>query len=123
MTVQYLRLEYEEYKAFEDACKAFEETTHKSASGFYHRSFRVKINESLIMEFHGPLVMAGEGEFDLPKTTKESTRTDAIFDNMTAEAREKRLKTEEMWGFIEQHMGVKLQPWQKAQIEGTLDRC
>ena len=60
MTVQYIHLSYENYKSLEEQMKAFEETTHKSTGGFYHKAIRLKIDDNLIMEFHGPLV-GGEG--------------------------------------------------------------
>ena len=56
MAVQYTHLSYEEYKALQKQMKAFEETTHKSTGGFYHKSIRLAVSDGLIMEFHGPLV-------------------------------------------------------------------
>jgi len=56
MSVMYLHLDYEAYKALEAQMRAFAETTHKSTGGFYHKSIRLRINPDLIMEFHGPLV-------------------------------------------------------------------
>lgn len=56
MTVQYVHLDYEAYKNLETQMRAFEETTHKSTGGFYHKSIRLRIDGNLIMEFHGPLV-------------------------------------------------------------------
>jgi len=56
MSVIYTHLTYEQYKSLQEQMKAFSETTHKSEGGFYHKSIRLKIDESLIMEFHGPLV-------------------------------------------------------------------
>lgn len=56
MTVQYIHLDYEAYKALETQMKAFAETSHKTEGGFYHKSIRLKIDDDLIMEFHGPLV-------------------------------------------------------------------
>ena len=56
MSVVYLHLPYEHYKALEEQMRAFKETTHKSTGGFYHKSIRLKIDDSTIMEFHGPLV-------------------------------------------------------------------
>ena len=162
MTVQYFRLEYEQYKALEEACLDFKgrETTHKSHDGFYHCSFRVQLTDDLIIEFHGPLVMAAEEEMHNPmehmcsflgcgvsgllygdgqsklwcrdhfpgglpggQQPKRPILGKSVLDELSDEAKLKRMKTEEMWGWIEQHMGVKLEPWQKAQIEGTLDRC
>ena len=60
MTVQYMQLTYEEYKGLEEQMTAFRETSHKSEGGFYHKSIRLKINPNLIVEYHGPLVMAAE---------------------------------------------------------------
>ena len=51
-----MHLTYENYKALEEQMRAFKETSHKSTGGFYHKSLRVKVDDSLIMEFHGPLV-------------------------------------------------------------------
>lgn len=56
MSVMYLHLDYEGYKALEEQCRAFKETTHKSTGGFYHKSLRLKVGADLIVEFHGPLV-------------------------------------------------------------------
>jgi hypothetical protein len=36
--------------------REFAETSHKTTGGFYHKSIRVKVDDNLIMEFHGPLV-------------------------------------------------------------------
>ncbi len=56
MTVQYIHLKYEDYKAMQKQMQEFNETTHTSTGGFYHKSIRIKIDDNLIMEFHGPLV-------------------------------------------------------------------
>lgn len=56
MSVMYLHLQYEDYKALEEQMRAFKETSHKTERGFYHKSIRLKIGSDLIMEFHGPLV-------------------------------------------------------------------
>jgi len=58
MAEPYVRMTYEEYKALEKACRQFDETTHKSVDGFYHKSIRLPIGP-MIVEFHGPLVKAG----------------------------------------------------------------
>ncbi len=63
MTVQYIHLDYEAYKSLEEQMRAFNETSHKSTAGFYHKSIRLRIGTSLIMEFHGPLV-GGYGHND-----------------------------------------------------------
>lgn len=54
--VQYMHLAYEDFKNLEAQCKAFNETTHRTEGGFYHKSIRLKINDGLIVEYHGPLV-------------------------------------------------------------------
>ena len=56
MSVLYLHLDYEGYKAIEDQMRAFNETTHKSTGGFYHKSIRLKCGDDLVLEIHGPLV-------------------------------------------------------------------
>ncbi len=56
MTVQYIHLDHEAYKSLEKQMKGFEETTHKTVTGFYHKSIRLRIDTNLIMEFHGPPV-------------------------------------------------------------------
>lgn len=66
MTVQYIHLTYEDYKNFQKQMQEFKETTHKSEGGFYHKSIRVKVDPSLIMEFHGPLV-GGYGHNEEPQ--------------------------------------------------------
>lgn len=63
MAVQYMHLDYEGYKALEEQMRAFNETTHKSTGGFYHKSIRLKVGPDLIIEFHGPLV-GGYGHQD-----------------------------------------------------------
>ena len=60
MTTQYIQIAYEDYKALEAQMRAFSETTHKSEAGFYHKAIRLKITSDLTMEFHGPLVLAGQ---------------------------------------------------------------
>lgn len=62
MACQYMHLDYEDYKALEKQMKSFNETTHETAPGFYHRSIRLQITDGLTFEFHGPLVKAAEGE-------------------------------------------------------------
>ncbi len=61
MTVQYTHLDHEAYKRLEAQMKAFAETTHFSTGGFYHKSIRLRIDDTLIIEYHGPLV---RGEAD-----------------------------------------------------------
>jgi hypothetical protein len=56
-TVMYSHLSYEDYKALEAQMKAFAETVHTTTPGpFYHKSIRLQISPTLIMEFHGPNV-------------------------------------------------------------------
>lgn len=55
-TVMYIHLTYENYKRLEEQMKAFKETTHKTVTGFHHKSVRLQIDESTVMEFHGPCV-------------------------------------------------------------------
>jgi hypothetical protein len=53
----YLQLGYDDYKQIEEQMKAFKETTHVSTPGpFYHKSIRIKVNDGLVVEFHGPNV-------------------------------------------------------------------
>jgi len=55
--VIYTHLSYEDYKRLEEQCREFRETKHTTGGeAFYHKAFRVKVNDGLIMEFHGPLV-------------------------------------------------------------------
>ncbi len=60
MAVTYKSLTYEEYKSVEEQLKKFKdlETTHATDTGFYHNSFRLRINDEEIIEFHGPAVRA-----------------------------------------------------------------
>ena len=51
-----MHLTYEDYKALENQMREFKETSHRSTGGFYHKSLRVRVDENLIVEFHGPLV-------------------------------------------------------------------
>ena len=54
----YMRLTYEQYKSLEDQMKNFEETetTHRTVDGGYHKAFRLRVTDSLIVEFQGPLI-------------------------------------------------------------------
>jgi len=56
MSVIYTHLKYEDFKHLEEQMKEFKETSHKTTGGFYHKSIRLKVDDNLIMEFHGPLV-------------------------------------------------------------------
>ena len=60
MTVQYIHLAYEDYKNLEEQMKKFNETSHTTEPGFYHKAIRLQITPDLTMEFHGPLVRGGE---------------------------------------------------------------
>lgn len=61
MTVAYFHLTYEDYKNLEAQMRAFDETTHTNAPvPFYHKSIRLRIDDSLIMEFHGPNVRGAD---------------------------------------------------------------
>ena len=54
----YMRLTYEQYKKLEQQLARFKEmeTIHRSVDGAYHKSYRLQITDSLILEFMGPLV-------------------------------------------------------------------
>lgn len=54
----YLRLGYDQYKELENQLMRFKEleTTHRTVEGGYHKAFRLKVTESLIIEFQGPLI-------------------------------------------------------------------
>jgi len=68
--VVYMHLSYEDYKNLEEQAKAWKETRHETGgTAFYHKACRIKINDSLIIEFHGPLV-GGVGHAE----TSESQR-------------------------------------------------
>ncbi len=60
--VQYMHLDHESYKELERQMKEFQETTHKSEGGFYHKSIRLRLND-ITIEFHGPMV-GGYGHQD-----------------------------------------------------------
>ena len=55
MTDGYIRLPYDQYKAFEEAIREVKETTHVSVDGFYHKSIRLPIGD-LTLEVYGPTV-------------------------------------------------------------------
>ncbi len=65
MTVLYTSLSYDDYKQLEEQMRKFVETTHTTEPAFYHKSIRLKINPELTIEFHGPLVRAGEEELKI----------------------------------------------------------
>jgi len=54
----YMRLTYEQYKQLEAQLADYKaaESTHRTVEGGYHKAFRLKVTESLIIEFQGPLV-------------------------------------------------------------------
>ena len=58
MNDMYMRLTYEQYKNLENQLRTWEkiETTHRTVEGGYHKALRLKITDSLILEFQGPLV-------------------------------------------------------------------
>ena len=56
----YMQVGYEEYKRIETQMKLFPETVHRSTGGFYHKSIRIQITPTMVIEFHGPLVRAAE---------------------------------------------------------------
>lgn len=58
-----MHLPYEDYKELEKQMKEFKETSHTSVEGFYHKSIRLNINDTLVIEFHGPPV-GGYGHHD-----------------------------------------------------------
>lgn len=60
----YMSLGYEDYKRIEKQMCEFNETSHRSEGGFYHKSIRIKITDSMVLEFHGPLVKAAEQSAD-----------------------------------------------------------
>lgn len=65
MAEPYVRFSHEEYKAFEEACRAFRETIHKTVTGYYHKSIRLPVGDTM-WEFHGPIVKAAEEELPDP---------------------------------------------------------
>ncbi len=81
MSVLYLHLTYEDFKDLEKQMKSFEETTHRSEGGFYHKSIRLKIDSSLIMEFHGPLV-GGYGHHPEERHPNDPGEMKAILDDV-----------------------------------------
>ncbi len=56
-TDMYVTLTYEQYKAFEDQCKAFAETVHGEGTEWYHKSMRLNVGH-ITFEIHGPNVKA-----------------------------------------------------------------
>lgn len=62
ITSMYISMDHESYKAIEKQMKEFNETTHTTETGFYHKSIRIVLNEGTVIEFHGPIVKAAEDE-------------------------------------------------------------
>lgn len=56
----YMRLNYEQYKALEEQLANYKrsESTHRTVDGGYHKAFRLKVTDDLIIEFQGPLIKA-----------------------------------------------------------------
>ena len=67
----YVNLNYEEWKDLERQCREFRETTHGEGTEWYHKSFRMKVGDSL-WEFHGPNVKARKIHF--PEGTHDEDR-------------------------------------------------
>jgi len=65
MAVMYCHLSYEDYKSLANQMREFNETTHTSSGGFYHKSVRLHVSGDLSMEFHGPLI-GGIGHHEGP---------------------------------------------------------
>ena len=55
--VIYVRLEYDDYKDFENALTNYKtlETVHTSVEGFYHKAFRLPLGP-ITLEVHGPAI-------------------------------------------------------------------
>ena len=65
MAVIYTHLTYEDYKHLENQMRQFQETTHRTTGGFYHKAIRIRVSADLTIEFHGPLVGGyGHGQAD-----------------------------------------------------------
>lgn len=66
----YMRLTYEQYKKLEDQLVRWKEveTTHRTVEGGYHKSLRLEITDTLIIEFQGPLLKSPlySGERQMP---------------------------------------------------------
>lgn len=61
MADTYVQLSYEEWKALEETCRTFKETTHGEGTPWYHKSFRLPVGGTT-WEFHAPLVKARMAE-------------------------------------------------------------
>ena len=53
----YVNLTYDEYKTLEQQCRQFNETVHGKDTLWYHKSFRLKVGDT-VWEFHAPAVKA-----------------------------------------------------------------
>ena len=53
----YINVGYDEYKRFEEQCKAFIETTHGEGTEWYHKAMRFNLGD-ITFEVHGPNVKA-----------------------------------------------------------------
>jgi hypothetical protein len=53
-----MRLTYEQYKELERQLDDFRklETSHRTVDGGYHKAFRLKVTDTLVIEFQGPLI-------------------------------------------------------------------
>jgi len=60
VTSLYASMSHEDYKRMEKAMKEFKETTHTTETGFYHKSIRIPLSDTSVIEFHGPIVKASE---------------------------------------------------------------
>ena len=60
----YMRLTYEQYRNLEAQLRNWEEikTTHRTVEGGYHKALRLKVTDSIIIEFIGPLGRPALGE-------------------------------------------------------------
>lgn len=67
MNSLYMHMTYEDYKNLEKQLANFKqlETSHKTVEGGYHKAFRLKVTDSLIIEFQGPL-LKGFGGYQEP---------------------------------------------------------
>ncbi len=81
MTVLYCQIpKYEDYKHLEQQMREFKETSHKSEEGFYHKSIRLRVDRDLIVEFHGPLVLAGtQDEGRISRPPREPSRDSSMY--------------------------------------------
>ncbi len=54
----YFRMTHEQYKQLEHQLANFKqmETTHRTVEGGYHKSWRLQVTETLLIEFQGPLI-------------------------------------------------------------------